>query len=140
MPHELLEVGVADEVLWATAVGMFRGVAHSQHHEFLADPATVAFLARSGDEVVGWAWGYRQLRADGNRMLLLYEIEVAEEHRRRGVGRSLLDGFLGVARREGHRKMWLITGEDNDPAKALYESTGGERSAKDDLGYWWQFG
>lgn len=34
--------------------------------------------------------------------------------------------------------MWLVTGEDNAAAKALYEATGGSRSSKDDVGYWWQ--
>jgi hypothetical protein len=48
------------------------------------------------------------------------------------------DAFLDLAIREGHRKMWLFTDEDNHAAKALYKAAGGQPSAHDDAGYWWQ--
>lgn len=137
MTYQVRRVGVEEQEAWAEAVEMFRGAAHHRHGEFLDDPATVAFLAREGTEILGWAWGYRQLRPDGCSMLLLYEIEVTESRRREGIGRALLEAFLDVGRREGHQKMWLITGEDNEAAKSLYESAGGGRSTKDDVGYWW---
>ncbi|MFP3882029.1 MAG: N-acetyltransferase family protein [Actinomycetota bacterium] len=138
MSVEVVEIGAAADRLWSTAVDLFRGVRHDQHDRFLSDPATVAFVAHDGGDVVGWAWGYRQLRADGDSMLLLYEIEVVESERRQGVGRSLVEAFLELGRLEGHRRMWLLTEADNREAVALYESIGGERSLSDKLYYSWQ--
>jgi hypothetical protein len=68
----------------------------------------------------------------------LYEIGVVERLWKRGVGRALLTAFRDLAVAEGHRRMWLVTDEDNAAAKALYETTGGEPSLHDDAGYWWQ--
>lgn len=68
----------------------------------------------------------------------LYEIAVDERFRERGVGRALVTAFRELAVAEGHRRMWLFTDEDNVAAKALYEATGGQPSAHDDVGYWWQ--
>lgn len=137
MSTEIVEIGAQDHRLWALAVAVFRGVEHEQHREFLDDPATVAFVARDQERIVGWAWGYRQIRADGDSMLLLYEIEVEEDERGEGIGRSLVEAFLALGRREGHRKMWLLTDEDNPAAMSIYEATGGRRSDKRDVSYWW---
>lgn len=140
MPVEIVEVDTSDRELWASAVGLFRGVQHDSHDRFLLDPATVAFVARRGERVVGWAWGYRQLRADGDSMLLLYEIDVIEAERRQGTGRLLVEAFLELGRREGHRKMWLVAAEDNREARSLYESAGGQRPPTSDISYWWPLG
>lgn len=70
-------------------------------------------------------------------MLLLYEIEVGEAKRGEGIGRSLVEAFLELGRREGHRKMWLLTDEDNAAATSSYEVAGGQRSHKRDVSYWW---
>ena len=135
---EVLLLDGDDHETWAEALATFRPGADARHEQFLSDPATVALIAQQGVGVVGWAWGYRQPRPDGHSMLLLYEIEVVEAHRREGVGRALLDAFLDVGRREGHSKMWLLTGEDNEAAKSLYQSAGGTVT-RDDVTYSWRF-
>lgn len=137
MPVEIVEVGPAEHRLWAEAVALFRGVQHDQHVRFLSDSATVAFVARDAERVVGWAWGSRLLRADGDSMLLLYEIEVIETERGKGIGRSLVEAFLELGRREGHQKMWLLTDENNPAARSVYEATGGQPSDQSDVSYWW---
>lgn len=137
MSVQIVEVGLAEHRLWAEAVALFRGVRHDQHIRFLSDSATVAFVARDDDRVVGWAWGHRLLRADGDSMLLLYEIEVIGDERGKGIGRSLVEAFLELGRRERHQKMWLLTDEDNSAARSVYEATGGRRSNQHDISYWW---
>lgn len=104
---------------------------------FLPDPTTVAVVARSGNRVLGWAWGYRQIRPDGDTMLLLYELDVVDEERRKGIGTSLVEAFLELGQREGHRKMWVLTEVDNEAAIALYEATGGERAQGGRVSYQW---
>ncbi|MFT7841770.1 GNAT family N-acetyltransferase [Saccharothrix sp. BKS2] len=126
-----------DRGLLDVAVRTFRGIVVEDHAPFLEDPATVAFVALEGGEVVGWVWGCRQRHVGGYSQVQLYEIGVVESVRRRGIGRALLTTFRDHAIGEGHRKMWLFTDEDNHAAKALYEAAGGQPSPHADAGYWW---
>ena len=52
---------------------------------------------------------------------------VDAEHRRRGIGRALLDAAVDWARQEGVRKLELHVFPHNEPAIALYESFGFRR-------------
>ena len=52
---------------------------------------------------------------------------VAASHRRRGVGRSLLDQAVAWAESAGVRKLELHVFPWNEPAIALYDSFGFER-------------
>lgn len=137
MDVEVVEVGPHDHELWASAVNRFKSGGGVGDNRFLSDPTTVALVARAGSRVAGWAWGYRQARPDGDTMLLLYELDVVAEQRRRGVGRSLIETFLSVARREGHRRVWVLTEVDNEAAVTLYEATGGERAPSGQIVYQW---
>lgn len=115
----------------------FRGLDDTPDPAFLIDPANVAFVALEGEDVIGWSWGHELHRPNGDRTLLLYEVDVLEEHRRQGVGRALLDAFVRHARDLGHAKMWLFTDAGNDAAQRLYEGAGGIPGPK--VGYWWIF-
>jgi GNAT superfamily N-acetyltransferase len=55
---------------------------------------------------------------------LLEDLYVAEEARRSGLGRALVEGAIARARERGCRRMELDTNEDNAPARALYEGFG----------------
>jgi ribosomal protein S18 acetylase RimI-like enzyme len=52
------------------------------------------------------------------------ELYVAPEARRRGLGRALLEAAMEVARDRGAVHVDLYTGEDDRPARALYEHMG----------------
>ena len=56
--------------------------------------------------------------------LWINEIGVAPAHRRRGVGRRLLDALLAHGRTLGCTEAWLGTEDDNVAARRLYESAG----------------
>jgi ribosomal protein S18 acetylase RimI-like enzyme len=58
-------------------------------------------------------------------MLYLHQLEVAEAHRRQGIGRALLGAFMRAGTQSGATRMFLTTGEENAPARALYDSMGG---------------
>jgi ribosomal protein S18 acetylase RimI-like enzyme len=124
-----------DRELLDAALRTFRGDGVADPAPFLADPASIAFVALEDGEVIGWAWGFRQRHVRGHSQVQLYEIDVVERARRRGVGRTLLLAFRELAVSEGHRKLWLVTTEDNLPAQALYRSAGGQPSPH--AGYWW---
>ncbi len=70
-------------------------------------------------------------------MLYLHDLEVAEEHRRQGHDRALLEAFVAVGKSAGATKMFLNAAEANGPARRLYESNGGELAAQGPtVNYW----
>jgi ribosomal protein S18 acetylase RimI-like enzyme len=104
---------------------------------FLAAEAAVAFVAVDDDEVAGWCWGYLLPRPDGTAMAYLHELEVAEVHRRGGVGADLLRAFAWAVGDRGASKMFLSTGEANTAARRLYESLGGRPAEQGPtVSYW----
>jgi len=108
---------------------------------FVAAPATLAFatVADANRAVVGWCWGYHLVRPDASSMLYLHGLEVANEHRRQGHGRALLEAFMAAGKRAGATKMFLSTVRQrptNRPRR-LYDSMGGGLAAQGPtVNYW----
>jgi ribosomal-protein-alanine N-acetyltransferase len=80
----------------------------------------VILVAWSGGEVVGT--GVVVPRTDGESEIL--RMSVAAEHRRRGIGRSLLADLVSVAQRAGARRIVLETTAAWSEAIALYTAFG----------------
>lgn len=117
------------------AARQFRGVAAGA--TFIESPAVMAFVASEGDEILGWCWGYRLVRPDGSMMLYVHGLDVAEAHRRRGIGRSLLTAFMAAGKAAGAATMFVFTAEANVAARSLYESMGGGPPAQGpSVNYW----
>jgi aminoglycoside 3-N-acetyltransferase I len=107
-------------------------------HELLADPKTVFVVALDADEPIGFVFGYELIRRHGDpSALFVYEIEVAEEWRRRGVGTALMRELERIAGERGIRTGWVLTNASNEEAMAFYRSLGGERTNDDDV--MWDF-
>ena len=113
-----------DEELLRSVVLRFKGD-RSGSSAFLVDDRSRAWVAESDGAVVGWCWGQVLSRPDGRRDLLVYELEVEPAERRRGHGRALVEAALEFAADLGLGKVWLLTGEGNEAAGALYRSLGG---------------
>jgi ribosomal protein S18 acetylase RimI-like enzyme len=64
--------------------------------------------------------------------MILYEIETAEEFRRKGLGRAMVEEFLRICKERGFLKAWVPTNAGNTAAIALYASAGGERLSEAD--------
>jgi ribosomal protein S18 acetylase RimI-like enzyme len=111
---------VPDPELLGRAVSQFMGGQAS-----VDAPNTLVFVALSGPDISGWCWGYHLVRPDSTSMLYLHQLEVVEAHRRTGIGRALLRAFMTAGADAGATKMFLTTGADNTPARALYDSMGG---------------
>jgi aminoglycoside 3-N-acetyltransferase I len=91
----------------------------------LADERTIFVAALDGDEPVGFAFGYELPRRHGEPAnVFVYELEVDERFRRRGIGRRLLAELLRI----GGAPAYVLTEPDNDAANALYAELGGVRS------------
>ena len=92
----------------------------------LADPRTLLLVAFDGERPVGFVLAHELPRRHGDRAsLFVYEVDVAETHRRRGIASALLAHLAGLARERGIRVGFVLTEPDNEPANALYRSSGG---------------
>lgn len=82
--------------------------------------AGVPFLvAAERGSVAGYIIG--RTAADEGEIL---NLGVAPAHRRRGVGRALVEGMLAVLRTRGARVAYLEVRESNAAARRLYEALG----------------
>ena len=98
--------------------------------EFLADPRHHLVVALDAGRVVGFASGVHYVHPDKPAELFVNEVGVASTHRRRGLGRRLLDALLDEGRAHGCREAWVGTEPDNRAARALYASAGGDPEAE----------
>jgi ribosomal protein S18 acetylase RimI-like enzyme len=106
---------------------------------FLARPQNVLLIAWWEGEPVGFLLAYELDRVDRDRpMVCLYEIEVAATHRRRGIGRALVQALLAHCRDIGAAKAWVVTDRANRAAVGLYEGAGARANPDgDDVVYAW---
>ena len=93
--------------------------------ELLAGGDTEVLLARAGGNPVGLAV-LRLRPALWSTALECYlaELYIAPAHRGHGLGRSLMEAAIDVARARGADYMDLGTAETDSAARALYESLG----------------
>jgi ribosomal protein S18 acetylase RimI-like enzyme len=66
-----------------------------------------------------------------NSTLWVWEFHVAESHRRRGIGRQLMEAVVEKARQSGFRVVGLETQSTNISAISFYRATGFEIEAVD---------
>ena len=96
----------------------------------LADVRTLMLVAFDGELPVGFVLAHELPRRHGDRSkLFVYEVDVAESHRRRGIGKALLERLGELASERGIRIGFVLTDEDNVPANALYRSAGARTRA-----------
>ena len=92
----------------------------------LADPRSLMLVAFDGGRPVGFVLAHELPRRHGDRAkLFVYEVDVAETHRRRGIASALLERLAELAHKRGIRAGFVLTERDNDPANALYRRVGG---------------
>src|SRR4029450_12232536 len=79
------------------------------------------WLALDGDQAVGVIATQYEL---WNRRVAIWHLYVNTSHRRRGIGRWLLETALAAARNAGARTAWLETTNLNLPGVQAYERLG----------------
>jgi ribosomal protein S18 acetylase RimI-like enzyme len=96
--------------------------------EFLADPRHHLAVAIDAGTVVGMASAVHYVHPDKRPELWINEVGVAATHRRRGIGKRLLQALFLRARALGCAEAWVLTDDDNAAARRLYASAGGTES------------
>lgn len=103
MPVEIRRLGLGDEDV------VRRLATREPQTALLADERTIFLAALSGGEPVGFAFGYELPRRHGDpSILFVYEVEVAEPFRRRGIASRLLRELAAVARGRGIRTGFVL--------------------------------
>lgn len=91
-------------------------------------PDDLGMFAFVGIEFIGGAYARRVGPADGTHgyvdsTLLEVGIGVEHEHRRKGIGRLVLESLKAITIESGHRGLSLSVELDN-PARRLYDAAG----------------
>ena len=89
----------------------------------VATPGTIALLATQEKTGEQHPCGFVLLRAAADEMEIL-TLAVLPQARRRGVARALMQAVRRYAGQAGTRKIFIEYAEDNQAARALYESVG----------------
>jgi ribosomal protein S18 acetylase RimI-like enzyme len=84
--------------------------------------------AYDGDQLVGLALTEARW---WNKTLWVWEFHIAKSHRRRGIGRQLMEAVVKKARQDGFRVVGLETQSTNFPAISFYRAAGFEIDALD---------
>jgi ribosomal protein S18 acetylase RimI-like enzyme len=136
---------VTIEVRRATSVDDVRATAPVFDHpldddgieRFLAAPGHHMFVAWQDGEAIGFVRGSELHHPRSNQHeLLLYELGVAEAHRRQGAGRMLVDAFVELARSLRCSEVWVLTDDDNAAALRTYRAAGASAPAPQVLLAW----
>lgn len=91
----------------------------------LEAPHFIAVAALAGHEVVGGLAAYVLDKFEQNRReIYIYDLAVAEAHRRRGVATGVILELKRIARERGAYVMYVQADRVDLPAIALYESLG----------------
>lgn len=105
-----------------------------QGKSFLENPNTCFLVAFWGLRPCGFVMAYRLPRFDRRQAeVLLYEIGVDENYRRRGIGTSLIKETKRWAAEGGAEEVWVLANRSNLPAMAMDRSTGGEEDEASDI-------
>lgn len=94
-------------------------LAHADAAAYLADPHVLHWIAEEDGRVTGFLLCHAlRMRAKQPLELVLYEIGVHRDMRRRGIGRALVDECVAWMRAHGVHTIWVLA--DNPGAEAFY--------------------
>ncbi len=115
-----------DIILTRVAPGVFDNpVVPELVAEFLADKRHHIAVAIDDGLVIGFASGVHYVHPDKGPELWINEIAIAATHRRRGLGKAVLQALLDVGRSLHCTEAWVLTDRSNPIAMSFYLSLGG---------------
>ena len=91
----------------------------------LGKPNVIALVAREGEAVVGGLVAYQLEKFEQARSeVYIYDLAVAETHRRQGIATALIGALRPIARELGAWVIYVQADYGDDPAIALYTKLG----------------
>ena len=93
----------------------------------LADERNIVIVAERRASPVGFLVAYGFPGLSGARLVYLYDIAVAADYRREGVGRGMVALLKDICRQSRVDSIWVGSSLGNEAACGLWESTGARR-------------
>lgn len=85
----------------------------------------ITLVALAGDEVVGGLTAYELEKFEQDRReLYIYDLAVAEQHRRKGIATGLINELKKIAQKRRAYIIFVQADQEDTPAIRLYESLG----------------
>jgi len=101
------------------------------------DPRHHLLVALDDDaRTLGFISGVEMTHPDKGTEMFLYELAVAEDARRQGIGLALTASLADLARSQGCYGMWVGVDTDNRAAHATYRAAGGNKPEPCDVITW----
>lgn len=101
---------------------------------FLRNPLNYLLVAVWDGIFVGVLIGYELQRPETpHPKFFVYEMEVLEAQRGRGIGKALINHFKEICKERNGSEIFLMTNRSNIAAMRLYMSTGGVQEGEDNV-------
>lgn len=98
--------------------------------ELLSDHRNIVLACLFDGAPIGYLIAHRFPSLSGDRLVYLYDIEVAPDHRRHGVGTSLVEALIEICRSERVDSIWVGSASDNVAACMLWDRTGATKGSE----------
>lgn len=100
------------------------GASDAQRQSWLANDGNVALVAEVDGAIVGGIVAYRFDKIEGRSEYYLYDLAVAEEHRRKGIATDLIARLRAIAEEQGAWVVYVQADQADGPAVELYSKLG----------------
>lgn len=137
LPVSLQTLGPSDATLMRSVLSMFGKAFHEEERYGAAQPRTsylerllgrdtfIAIAATEGDAVVGAVAAYVLPKFEQERSeIYIYDLAVAETHRRRGIATAMIAELQGLAASRGAYVIFVQADYGDEAAVALYTKLG----------------
>lgn len=111
-----------------------KNVSFEYLQKFLSNPANYLIVAEAENELAGFLLAHRLERLkEESFKLFIYEVDVAKDFQRKGVGTALIEYAKNTVKQEQMINAFVFTSYSNTGAVEFYKSTGGKIENGDDL-------
>lgn len=111
-------------------------VRHEWAEKFLRQPNHHLCIAYVDDEPAGFVSGVEITHPDKGTEMLLYELGVDDDFRRKGIGRALVLALRDLAHQRDNTGMWVPVDDDNEAGLTMYRSVRPDEDAGTRV-LWW---
>ncbi|HEX2586101.1 MAG TPA: AAC(3)-I family aminoglycoside N-acetyltransferase [Steroidobacteraceae bacterium] len=93
--------------------------------KLLGNHSIFVLASFAGEEIIGGLVAYELMKFEQERSeIYIYDLAVAEAHRRKGVATTLIEHLRDIASQRGAWVIYVQADYGDDPAVALYEKLG----------------
>jgi ribosomal protein S18 acetylase RimI-like enzyme len=125
---DIVALGPGDSDRVLAAAELFDDPPKREHAaRFLTTAGHHLLIAYVDGVPAGFITGVEMTHPDKGTEMFVYELGVAENHRRQGIGTTLTEHLAELARERGCYGMWVITDDTNVAALTTYARAGAAR-------------